>query len=45
VSQVQAEELQDMVHHLQELLPRNEEPDEPEEDPEEIQGMPGMEDN
>jgi hypothetical protein len=42
VSQAQAVKLQDAVEHLQELLPQDEEP---EEDPEEIQGMSGVEDN
>ena len=41
-SQAQVEELADAVHHLHELLPQDEEP---EEDPEEIQGMSGIEDN
>jgi hypothetical protein len=45
VSQAQTEELLDVVHHLQELLPQDEEPNETEEDPEEIQGMSGVEDN
>jgi hypothetical protein len=31
-----------VVHHMQELLPQDEEP---EEDPEEVHGMLGMEDN
>jgi chromosome segregation ATPase len=43
VSQAQAIKLQDMVEHLQELIPQ--EPEEPEEDPEEIEGMSGVEDN
>jgi hypothetical protein len=42
VSQAQAVKLQDAVEHLQELLPQDEEP---EEDPEEIQDMSGVEDN
>ena len=42
VSQAQVEELTDMVHHLHDLLPQDEEP---EEDPEEVQGMSGVEDN
>jgi peptidoglycan hydrolase CwlO-like protein len=43
VSQAQAAELQDAVEHLQELIPQ--EPEEPNEDPGEIEGMPGLEDN
>jgi hypothetical protein len=43
VSQAQAAELQDAVEHLQELLPQ--ELEEPEEDPEEIEGMSDVEDN
>jgi chromosome segregation ATPase len=43
VSQAQAAELQDAVEHLQELLPQ--ELEEPEEDPEEIEGMSDAEDN
>jgi hypothetical protein len=31
-----------MVHHMRELLPQDEEP---EEDPEEVQGMSSVEDN
>jgi hypothetical protein len=42
VSQAQAVKLQDAVEHLQEFLPQDEEP---EEDPEEIQDMSGVEDN
>jgi hypothetical protein len=38
--------LQDVFEHLQELIPQeSEKPKEPEEDPEEIEGMPGVEDN
>jgi hypothetical protein len=33
------------VHHMQELLPQDEEPEEAEEDPEEVQGKSGAEDN
>jgi hypothetical protein len=40
VSQAQAIELQDAVEHLQELIPQ-----EPEEDPEEVDGSSGVEDN
>jgi chromosome segregation ATPase len=43
VSQAQAAELQDAVEHLQELIPQ--EPEEPNEDPGEIEGMSGLEDN
>jgi hypothetical protein len=43
VSQAQAAELQDAVEHLQQLIPQ--ELEEPKEDPEEIEGMSGMEDN
>jgi chromosome segregation ATPase len=43
VSQTQAAELQDAVEHLQELIPQ--EPEEPNEDPGEIEGMSGLEDN
>jgi hypothetical protein len=39
----QAAELQDVIEHLQELI--LEEPEEPEEDPKEIEGMSGVEDN
>jgi outer membrane lipopolysaccharide assembly protein LptE/RlpB len=42
VSQAQAAELQDVVEHLQTLLPPDEEP---EEDPEEDEGLSGVEDN
>jgi hypothetical protein len=35
--------LQDVVEHLRELIPQ--EPEEPEEDPGEIEGMSGVEDN
>jgi hypothetical protein len=41
-SQAQVEELTGVVHHLHELLPQDEEP---EDDPEEVQGMSGVEDN
>jgi chromosome segregation ATPase len=41
-SQAQAAKLQDVVEHLQELIPQ--EPEEPKE-PEEIEGMSGVEDN
>jgi chromosome segregation ATPase len=41
-SQAHVEELKDVVHHLHELLPQDEEL---EEDPEEVQGMSGVEDN
>jgi hypothetical protein len=34
-----------MVHHMQELLPQDKEPEEPEEGPKEVQGMSGVEDN
>jgi chromosome segregation ATPase len=40
VSHAQTTELQDAVEHLHELIPQ-----EPEEDPEEIEGMSGVEDN
>jgi peptidoglycan hydrolase CwlO-like protein len=43
VSQAQTAELQDAVEHLQELIPQ--EPEEPNEDPGEIEGMSGLEDN
>jgi hypothetical protein len=33
------------VHHMQELLPQDEELEEAEEDPEEVQGKSGAEDN
>jgi chromosome segregation ATPase len=39
-SQAQAAELQDAVEHLHELIPQ-----EPEEDPEEVEGSSGVEDN
>jgi septal ring factor EnvC (AmiA/AmiB activator) len=46
VSQTHAAELQDVVEHLQKLIPQEpEETAEPEEDPEEIEGMSGVEDN
>jgi peptidoglycan hydrolase CwlO-like protein len=45
VSQAQATELQNAVKHLQELLPQDEEPVEPKEDPEEVEGSSGVEDN
>jgi multidrug resistance efflux pump len=46
VSEAQAVELQDTVEHLQELIPQElGEPEEPEEDPEEIEGMSSVEDN
>jgi hypothetical protein len=35
--------LQDVIEHLLELIPQ--ESEEPEEDPEEIEGMSGVEDN
>jgi hypothetical protein len=41
-SQALAEELQDVVHHMQGLLPQDEEP---EEDPELAEGSSGVEDN
>jgi hypothetical protein len=38
--------LQDAVEHLQELIPQeSEEPEVPEEDPEEVEGSSGVEDN
>jgi hypothetical protein len=40
VSQAQAAELQNAVEHLQQLLPQDEEP---EEDPEEVEGSSGVE--
>jgi chromosome segregation ATPase len=43
VSQAQAAELQDVVEHLQELIP--EEPEEPEEESEEVKCLSGVEDN
>jgi chromosome segregation ATPase len=43
VSQAQAAELQDVVEHLQELIP--EEPEEPEEESEEVKSSSGVEDN
>jgi chromosome segregation ATPase len=43
VSQAQAAELQDVVEHLQELIP--EEPEEPEEESEEVKCSSGVEDN
>jgi hypothetical protein len=46
VSQTHAAELQDAVEHLQKLIPQEpEETAEPEEDPEEIEGMSDVEDN
>jgi chromosome segregation ATPase len=42
-NQAQATELQDAIEHLQELIPQ--EPKEPEENPDEIEGMSGVEDN
>jgi septal ring factor EnvC (AmiA/AmiB activator) len=46
VSQTHAAELQDAVEHLQKLIPQEpEETAEPEEDPEEIEGMSGVKDN
>jgi hypothetical protein len=46
VSQAQAVELQDVVEHLQELIPQEpEEPEEPKKDPEEVEGSSGVEDN
>jgi chromosome segregation ATPase len=42
-SQAQAAELQEVIGHLQELIPQ--EPEETEEDPEEIEGMSGVEYN
>jgi hypothetical protein len=41
-SQAHVEELTNIVHYMQELLPQDEEP---EEDPEEVQDMSGVEDN
>jgi chromosome segregation ATPase len=43
VSQAHTVELQNEVEHLQELT--TQEPEEPEEDPDEIKGMSGVEDN
>jgi hypothetical protein len=34
-----------VVHHMQELLPQDEELEEPTEDPEEVEGVSGVEDN
>jgi peptidoglycan hydrolase CwlO-like protein len=45
-SQAQAADLQHEVEHLQELIPPElKEPEEPEEDPEEIDGMSDVEDD
>jgi hypothetical protein len=43
VSRAQAADLQHEVVHLQELIPS--EPEEPEEDPKEIEGMSGVDDD
>jgi hypothetical protein len=43
VSQAQAVDLQHQVEHLQEFIP--EEPGEPKEDPEEIEGMSNVDDD
>jgi hypothetical protein len=43
VSEAQAADLQHEVEHLQELIPP--EPEEPEEDPKEIEGMSGVDDD
>jgi hypothetical protein len=46
VSQTQAADLQHEVEQLQELIPVElEEPEEPNEDPEEIEGMPDVDDD
>jgi peptidoglycan hydrolase CwlO-like protein len=42
-SQAQVADLQHQVEHLQELIPP--EPEEPEKDPEEIEGMSGVDDD
>jgi peptidoglycan hydrolase CwlO-like protein len=45
-SQAQAADLEHQVEHLQELIPSEpEEPEEPEEYPEEIEGMPDVDDD